>query len=86
MRESGFPDFVVLGYIGLWAPGNTPKEVVVSLYAGVQKALARQSMQELLSTFGAATQATPPEEFARFLEKDFTTQQRWARELGAIPW
>lgn len=84
MRESGFPDFVVLGYIGLWAPGNTPKEVVASLYEGVQKALARQSMQDLLSTFGAATQATPPDDFARFLEKDFATQQRWARELGAI--
>ncbi|MBR1124199.1 tripartite tricarboxylate transporter substrate binding protein [Bradyrhizobium lablabi] len=84
MRESGFPDFVVLGYIGLWAPGNTPKEVVASLYDGVQKALARQSMRELLLTFGQATQATPPEEFARFLERDFSTQQRWARELGVI--
>ena len=84
MRESGFQDFIVLGYIGLWAPGNTPKEVVASLYDGVQKALARPNMQELLSTFGAATQATPPDEFARFLEKDFATQQRWARELGVI--
>ena len=26
-----------------------------------------------------------PEEFARFLERDFATQQRWARELGAAP-
>jgi len=38
----------------------------------------------LLVTFGAATEATPPEEFARFLDRDFATQQRWAKELGVV--
>jgi tripartite-type tricarboxylate transporter receptor subunit TctC len=85
MREAGFPDFVVLGYIGLWAPRDTPKAVVTRLYDVVNEALARPNIRELLSTFGAATEATPPEEFARFLERDFATQQRWARELGVIP-
>lgn len=85
MREAGFPDFVVLGYIGLWAPRDTPKTVVTRLYDTVKEALARPNIRELLSTFGAATEATPPEEFARFLERDFATQQRWARDLGVIP-
>jgi tripartite-type tricarboxylate transporter receptor subunit TctC len=85
MREAGFPDFVVLGYIGLWAPRDTPKAVVTRLYDTVREALARPNIRQLLSTFGAATEATPPDEFARFLERDFTTQQRWARELGVIP-
>ncbi len=82
MRESGFPDFVVFGYIGLWAPRDTPKEVVARLYDSVKEALARKNMRELFSTLGAATDPTPPEEFARFLERDFVTQQRWARELA----
>jgi tripartite-type tricarboxylate transporter receptor subunit TctC len=85
MRESGFPDFVVFGYIGLWAPRDTPKEVVARLYDSVKEALTRPNMRELFATLGAATDPTPPEEFARFLERDFATQQRWARELGAIP-
>lgn len=85
MREAGFPDFVVLGYIGLWAPRDTPKEVVARLYDTVKEALARPSIRDLLATFGAATDATPPDEFARFLERDFATQQRWARELGVLP-
>ncbi|SDJ27743.1 MULTISPECIES: Bug family tripartite tricarboxylate transporter substrate binding protein [Bradyrhizobium] len=85
MREAGFPDFVVLGYIGLWAPRDTPKAVVTRLYDAVREALARPNIRQLLSTFGAATEATPPDEFARFLERDFATQQRWARELGVIP-
>jgi tripartite-type tricarboxylate transporter receptor subunit TctC len=85
MREAGFPDFVVLGYIGLWAPRDTPKAVVTRLYGAVKEAMARPNIRDLLATFGAATEATPPEEFARFLEKDFATQQRWARELGVIP-
>lgn len=85
MREAGYPDFVVLGYIGLWAPHDTPKPVVTRLYDAVKEALARPNIHDLLSTFGAATEATPPEQFARFLDKDFATQQRWARELGVIP-
>jgi tripartite-type tricarboxylate transporter receptor subunit TctC len=85
MREAGFPDFVVLGYIGLWAPRDTPKAVVTRLYDAVKEAMARPNIREMLATFGAATEATPPEEFARFLETDFATQQRWARELGVIP-
>jgi tripartite-type tricarboxylate transporter receptor subunit TctC len=85
MRESGYPDFVVFGYIGLWAPRDTPKEVVARLYDSVKEALTRPNMRELFATLGAATDPTPPEEFARFLERDFATQQRWARELGAIP-
>jgi tripartite-type tricarboxylate transporter receptor subunit TctC len=82
MRESGFPDFVVLGYIGMWAPRDTPKEVVTRLYDAVKEALARPNIHDLLLTFGAATTATPPDEFARFLDRDFATQQRWAKELG----
>jgi tripartite-type tricarboxylate transporter receptor subunit TctC len=85
MRESGYPDFVVFGYIGLWAPRDTPKEVVARLYDSVKEALTRPNMRELFATLGAATDPTPPDEFARFLERDFATQQRWARELGAIP-
>lgn len=85
MREAGYPDFVVLGYIGLWAPHDTPKPVVTRLYEAIKQAMARPNIHDLLATFGAATEATPPEEFARFLDKDLATQQRWARELGVLP-
>jgi tripartite-type tricarboxylate transporter receptor subunit TctC len=84
MKESGFPDFVVFGYLGLWAPRDTPKEVVARLYDSVKEALARPNMRDLFTTLGAATDPTPPDEFARFLDRDFATQQRWARELGAV--
>jgi tripartite-type tricarboxylate transporter receptor subunit TctC len=85
MRESGLPDFLVFGYIGLWDPRDTPKAVVARLYDSVKDSLARANIRELLSTLGAATNATPPEEFASFFERDFATQQRWARELGIAP-
>jgi tripartite-type tricarboxylate transporter receptor subunit TctC len=84
MRESGFPDFVVLGYVGMWAPHDTPKDVVTRLYDAVKQALTRPNIHDLLVTFGAATEATPPDEFARFLDRDFATQQRWAKELGVL--
>jgi tripartite-type tricarboxylate transporter receptor subunit TctC len=85
MREAGLSEFVVFGYYGLWAPRDTPKEVVARLYDAFEEALTRANIRELFSTLGAATKATPPEDFASFLERDFVTQQRWARELGAAP-
>ena len=85
MREAGFPEFVVFGYYGLWAPRDTPNAVVAQLYEAVKEALTRTNIRELFSALGSATKATPPEEFANFLERDFANQQRWARELGAAP-
>jgi tripartite-type tricarboxylate transporter receptor subunit TctC len=85
MRDQGLPDFVVLGYVGLWAPRDTPKAVVTRLYDAVKQAIARPNIRALLSSYGAATEATPPEEFARFLEHDFALQQSWAQQLGGIP-
>jgi tripartite-type tricarboxylate transporter receptor subunit TctC len=85
MREAGLPEFVVFGYYGLWAPRDTPNAVVARLYESVKEALTRANIRELFSTLGAATKATPPEDFANFLERDFATQQRWARELNAAP-
>jgi tripartite-type tricarboxylate transporter receptor subunit TctC len=84
MRDQGFPDFVVLGYVGLWAPRDTPKAVVTRLYDAVKTAIARPNIKALLSSYGAATEATPPDEFARFLEHDFALQQSWAQQLGGI--
>ena len=55
MGELGYPDFVVFGYIGLWAPRDTPKEVVARLYDSVKEALTRPNMRELFATLGAAT-------------------------------
>lgn len=85
MGEAGLPDFVMFGYTGMWAPRDTPKEIVARLYESFKEALARPNIRDLLSTLGSATKATPPEEFAGFLERDFVTQQHWARELGAAP-
>ena len=46
------------------------------LYDSVKEALTRPNMRELFATLGAATDPTPLDEFARFLERDFATQQR----------
>ena len=51
----------MFGYIGLWAPRDTPKEVLARLYDSVKEALTRPNMRELFATLGAATDPTPPE-------------------------
>ena len=39
MIEAGFPDFVVDGWYGMFAPARTPKPIVDKLSADINKAL-----------------------------------------------
>jgi tripartite-type tricarboxylate transporter receptor subunit TctC len=60
MREAGFEDFVVLSYIGMWAPKDTPDAVVLRLYGAVREALALPRIKDLRSRDrGHAVQGIP---------------------------
>jgi tripartite-type tricarboxylate transporter receptor subunit TctC len=57
--EAGVPGLHLSVWHGLWAPKNTPKEVVVKLNAAVIEALADQAVRRRLADLG---QEIPPPE------------------------
>ena len=78
--ESGYRDFVVMGWYGLLAPAGTPREVVSRVHADVVKALAANDMKERLLALGEDPVGSTPEQFSAWIKDEVT---RWAKVVKA---
>ncbi len=73
--ESGFKDFEVVEWNGMLVPAQTPPEVINRLHAAVVQALKDPEVHERLVRAGIEPVGNTPQEFAAFLQEQFT---RWA--------
>ena len=72
--ESGFKDFEVVEWNGMLVPAQTPPEVINRLHAAVVEALKDPEVHERLVRAGIEPVGNTPQEFAAFLQEQFT---RW---------
>ena len=70
MIEAGFPDFVVDGWYGMFAPARTPKPIVDKLSADINKALKDPDSLEKWKTLGFDPIGSTPAEFAKRQKDD----------------
>jgi tripartite-type tricarboxylate transporter receptor subunit TctC len=80
VAESGYPGFQVDNMYGVLAPHGTPPEVVKKLHGDIVRVM---QLPEVRKTLGAASIdiiANTPEEFARYIEAEYT---KWAQLLKA---
>jgi tripartite-type tricarboxylate transporter receptor subunit TctC len=70
MIEAGFPDFVVDGWYGMFAPAKTPKPIVDKLSADINKALKDPESLEKWKTLGFDPIGSTPAEFAKRQKDD----------------
>ncbi|MNK81743.1 Tripartite tricarboxylate transporter family receptor [compost metagenome] len=75
IAESGFPDFDVNPWFGLFAPQGTAKEIVQKINADVAAILGDPTVVEIIAKQGAAPLTTTPAEFKRQLDRDI---KKWA--------
>ena len=76
VAESGVPNFEVVAWGGIVAPGGVSKTIVNRLNAEVNKALATSTVKEQFFAAGndVSTGGTP-EEFAAFIKREVS---KWA--------
>lgn len=74
VAEQGFKDFDVSTWYGVFAPTGTPKEVITSVNAEINKLLATTEMKDAIHAQGAEPQAMTPEQFSTQLKADY---QKW---------
>ena len=70
MVEAGFPDFVVDGWYGMFAPAKTPKAIVEKLSADINAALKDPASLEKWKTLGFDPIGSTPAEFAKRQKDD----------------
>ena len=76
MSESGYPDFQVTGWFGLFAPAKTPSAVIDRVYRSARDALATGDIKTRFTELGGTPGGEPPEQFAKFV---LAEKSKWAQ-------
>jgi tripartite-type tricarboxylate transporter receptor subunit TctC len=85
MQEAGFEGFeVTTPWLGLIAPAGTPPAAIKVLNEAVRTAMASADTQQRLDSLGAIATGGTPEEFSKFLARDFPRWQRLIQATGIM--
>lgn len=83
MAQSGYKDFEMSTWIGLLAPGGTPKDVVAKLNAETVRIVKLPEVQRRFEDLGIQPVADTPEHFERYLKSEIAKYAKVARAAGA---
>jgi tripartite-type tricarboxylate transporter receptor subunit TctC len=70
--ESGYPDLIYNAGICMYAPGGTPRDVVLRLNAALNKASAQPSVRQRFAELAVETVQATPEDAAKFVAELMT--------------
>ncbi len=80
VAESGVPGFEAVSWFGVWAPADTPREVVRKINADIQKVFADADFREkFLDRAMLDAIAGSPEQFAAFIQAEAASGARSSR-------
>ena len=81
--ESGYKDFDVSTWYGVFAPAGTPAAVVNTINAEVNKLLATPEMKAAIQAQGAEPEALSPSQFGALLNKEYVQWKGIVEASGA---
>ena len=70
MQESGFPNFEVTVWVGLFGPKNLPPNLVNAIYKVVNETLADPTLIKKMASVGDEPGSRNPQEFSQFIAKE----------------
>jgi tripartite-type tricarboxylate transporter receptor subunit TctC len=85
MQEAGLPDYVYTTWYGLWAPANTPADIIAKLNRATVKALASAEVKSALDKAGIEPQSSSAAEFEALIHRDLERWTRVIRNAGIAP-
>jgi tripartite-type tricarboxylate transporter receptor subunit TctC len=83
VAELGYKDFDVATWYGIFMPAGTPKEIVATVNAEVNKLLATPEMKAAIIGQGAEPQGMSPEQFGSLLKTDYLKWRDIVKASGA---
>lgn len=83
VAESGYPGFEAVTWFGIAGPANLPKDVVTTLNAAFNKALATPALKKKLGDQGANVRSGTPEQFGTLIREDIVRWGRIVKDSGA---
>ena len=84
--EAGVPGYEYSSWNGMFAPHGTPRPIIRTLHASLQKALADPEVKRLYANQGLAPLGSrSPEEFGAFVKADYGRLERLVKIAGIKP-
>lgn len=80
MKESGYPDFEVTGWFGLFASTKTPPAATERIYRAASTVLGSPEIKARFAELGGTAGGDPPEQFRKFVAGE---RQKWAQVAAA---
>jgi tripartite-type tricarboxylate transporter receptor subunit TctC len=80
--ELGVPDSDYDFWVGLFAPADTPREIVDRLYAETRKAFANPKVRESFAQLGAEPDLMEPRAFDARIKKEISTNAALVKASG----
>jgi tripartite-type tricarboxylate transporter receptor subunit TctC len=85
VAEAGVPGYEAVQWYGLFAPAQTPKQIITKLHAAMTGTLKAPAVAEKLAADGVQAVANTPDEFARFLRSETDKWGKVVRGAGITP-
>jgi tripartite-type tricarboxylate transporter receptor subunit TctC len=83
VKESGLPNFVVVGWYGVITPPKLPKALVTRLHAELVKVLNEPVTNKRITGLGGTTVGNDPETFRKFMLADMNKWADVVKKSGA---
>ena len=83
ISEQGYPNFEVVGWFGVVAPANTPKDLVLRFNKEITTALGQTEVRERLANMGMDVNTTSPEQFVNFIASEINKWSPIVKNSGA---
>lgn len=84
MAEAGLPGYEIYSWNALFAPANTPKDVIAKLNDAANKAIKDSGVSKKLADLSAETVGTTPEGLAEHVKKEVAKWGPIAKAAGAV--
>ena len=83
--EAGYPNSDYIFWIGMFAPGPTPKPIIERLHREIMKALADPVIKSVFGKLGAEQLLMTPAEFDAFIRAEITSNAALVKAAGIKP-
>ncbi|MFZ9253490.1 MAG: Bug family tripartite tricarboxylate transporter substrate binding protein [Hylemonella sp.] len=85
LSEQGLRGFDITLWFGMWAPAGTPAAIVNKINAQVTSIMQSPEVREQFAKLGIAPTTMKPDEFARFVRDQISTNQRIVKSADIQP-
>ena len=83
MIELGYPEFALPAWQGIFAPANTPRQVVEAIYGATAKTLTDPAVVKSITNAGTDVKLESPEEFTKFFRSQINLYAKIVPISGA---